>query len=90
MENRFKTEEEALQIANACDVGLASYFYSEDPSQIWRVSEKLETGMVGVNESGISTIEAPFSGVKQSGFGYEGSKYGINEYLNNKYICQGI
>ncbi len=90
MENRFKTEEEALQIANACDVGLASYFYSEDPSQIWRVSEKLETGMVGVNESGISTIEAPFGGVKQSGFGYEGSKYGINEYLNNKYICQGI
>lgn len=54
------------------------------------MSEKLEVGMVGANESGISTIEAPFGGVKQSGFGYEGSKYGINEYLNNKYVCMGI
>lgn len=87
---KFKTEEEAINIANSCDVGLAGYFFSEDPSQIWRVAEKLETGMVGANESGISTIEAPFSGIKQSGFGYEGSKYGINEYLNMKYICQGI
>lgn len=87
---KFKTEEEAINIANACDVGLAGYFYSQDPSQIWRVSEKLEVGMVGVNEAIISTIEAPFGGVKQSGFGYEGSKYGINEYLNNKYVCMGI
>ena len=59
-------------------------------SQIWRVAEKLEVGMVGANESIISMIEAPFCGIKQSGFGYEGSKYGINEYLNNKYICMGI
>lgn len=87
---KFKTEEEAINIANSVDVGLAGYFYSQDPSQIWRVSEKLEVGMVGANESGISTIEAPFGGVKQSGFGYEGSKYGINEYLNNKYVCMGI
>lgn len=87
---KFKTEEEAISIANACDVGLAGYFYSQDPSQIWRVSEKLEVGMVGVNEAAISTIEAPFGGVKQSGFGYEGSKYGIDEYMNNKFVCMGI
>lgn len=87
---KFKTEEEAIKIANSVDVGLAGYFYSNDMSQIWRVSEKLEVGMVGANETGISTIEAPFGGVKQSGFGYEGSKYGINEYLNNKFICMGI
>lgn len=87
---KFKTEEEALNIANSVDVGLAGYFYSQDPSQIWRVSEKLEVGMVGANEVGISTIEAPFSGIKQSGFGYEGSKYGISEYMNNKFVCMGI
>lgn len=87
---KFKTEDEALDIANSVDVGLAGYFYSTDNSQIWRVCEKLQVGMVGANESGISTIEAPFSGIKQSGFGYEGSKYGINEYLNNKFICMGI
>lgn len=71
-------------------MGLAGYFYSNDLSQIWRVAEKMEVGMVGVNESAVSTIEAPFGGIKQSGFGVEGSKYGINEYLNNKYICMGI
>ena len=88
--NRFKSEEDALRIANSVEVGLGGYFYSQDISQIWRVAEKLEVGMVGVNESIISTIEAPFSGVKQSGFGYEGSKYGINEYLHNKYVCLGV
>lgn len=87
---KFKTEEEALAIANSVDVGLAGYFYSQDISQVWRVAEKLQVGMVGVNEAVISTIEAPFGGVKQSGFGYEGSKYGINEYLHNKYVCMGI
>jgi succinate-semialdehyde dehydrogenase len=87
---RFKTEEEAVRIANSVSVGLAGYFYSSDLSQIWRVAEQLEVGMVGVNESVISTIEAPFGGIKQSGMGWEGSKYGINEYLNNKYICMGI
>ncbi len=73
---RFKTEEDALRIANSVDVGLAGYFYSNDQSQIWRVAEKLQVGMVGANESVISMIEAPFSGIKQSGFGYEGSLYG--------------
>ncbi len=71
-------------------VGLAGYFYSNDISQIWRVAEKIETGMIGINDSIISTIEAPFGGVKESGFGTEGSKYGINEYLVNKYLCMGV
>ncbi len=71
-------------------MGLAGYFYSSDISQIWRVAERLETGMIGINDSIISTIEAPFGGVKESGFGSEGSKYGINEYLVNKYLCMGV
>ncbi|XP_055988108.1 succinate-semialdehyde dehydrogenase, mitochondrial [Sorex fumeus] len=86
---KFNTEEEALAIANAADVGLAGYFYSQDPAQIWRVSERLEVGMVGVNEGLISTVECPFGGVKQSGLGREGSKYGIDEYLEIKYVCFG-
>ena len=87
---KFKTEDEAVKIANSVSVGLAGYFYSSDISQVWRVAEKLEVGMVGVNEAIISTIEAPFGGVKHSGFGYEGSKYGINEYLHNTYVCMGL
>ena len=79
-----------MRIANSADVGLAGYFYSNDPSQIWRVAERLEVGMVGANESIISTIEAPFGGIKQSGFGHEGSKYGIEEYMHKKYICMGL
>lgn len=79
-----------MRIANSVSVGLAGYFYSNDLSQIWRVAEKMEVGMVGVNESAVSTIETPFGGIKQSGVGVEGSKYGINEYLNIKYICMGI
>ena len=90
MRFRFKDEEDAVRLANAVSVGLAGYFYSSDLSQIWRVAEKLEVGMVGVNEGIISTIEAPFGGIKESGFGSEGSKYGINEYLNNKFVCMGI
>jgi len=86
---KFKTEEEAIQIANSVDVGLAAYFYSQDLSQIWRVAEKLQTGMVGVNEGLISVVEAPFGGIKQSGFGREGSKYGLDDYVNMKYICMG-
>lgn len=65
------------------------YFYSSDISQIWRVAEKLETGIVGANEALLSTEVAPFGGVKQSGLGREGSKYGINEYLHIKYLCWG-
>ncbi|XP_045717674.1 succinate-semialdehyde dehydrogenase, mitochondrial [Phyllostomus hastatus] len=86
---KFDTEEEAVAIANATDVGLAGYFYSQDPAQIWRVAERLEVGMVGVNEGLISSVECPFGGVKQSGLGREGSKYGIDEYLEVKYVCFG-
>uniref|UniRef100_A0A8C0D0G6 Succinate-semialdehyde dehydrogenase n=1 Tax=Balaenoptera musculus TaxID=9771 RepID=A0A8C0D0G6_BALMU len=86
---KFDTEEEAVAIANVADVGLAGYFYSQDPAQIWRVAERLEVGMVGVNEGLISSVECPFGGVKQSGLGREGSKYGIDEYLELKYVCFG-
>ncbi|XP_066208532.1 succinate-semialdehyde dehydrogenase, mitochondrial [Saccopteryx leptura] len=86
---KFDTEEEAVEIANATDVGLAGYFYSQDPAQIWRVAERLEVGMVGVNEGLLSSVECPFGGVKQSGLGREGSKYGIDEYLEIKYVCFG-
>ncbi|CAI5779892.1 succinate-semialdehyde dehydrogenase, mitochondrial [Podarcis lilfordi] len=86
---KFDTEEEALAIANSANVGLAGYFYSRDPAQIWRVAEKLEVGMVGVNEGIVSAVECPFGGVKQSGLGREGSKYGIDEYLEIKYVCFG-
>ncbi len=86
---RFKTEEEAIQMANNTPFGLASYFYSKDISRVWRVSEALEYGMVGVNTGLISTTVAPFGGIKESGVGREGSKYGIDEYLEIKYICMG-
>uniref|UniRef100_A0A8P4FXJ1 Succinate-semialdehyde dehydrogenase, mitochondrial n=1 Tax=Dicentrarchus labrax TaxID=13489 RepID=A0A8P4FXJ1_DICLA len=86
---RFNTEEEALAIANASNVGLAGYCYSQDVSQIWRVAEALEVGMVGINEGLLSTPEATFGGVKQSGLGCEGSKYGVEEYLEVKYMCFG-
>ena len=65
------------------------YCFTRDPSQIWRVSERLETGIVGVNEGAVSSEVVPFGGIKQSGIGKEGSKYGIDEYLNLKYICMG-
>ncbi|CAH2284497.1 succinate-semialdehyde dehydrogenase, mitochondrial [Pelobates cultripes] len=86
---KFDTEEEAIAIANSANVGLAGYFYSQDPAQIWRVAERLEVGMVGVNEGLLSSVECPFGGVKQSGIGREGSKYGIDEYLEIKYVCFG-
>ncbi|KAG9479174.1 hypothetical protein GDO78_012706 [Eleutherodactylus coqui] len=86
---KFDTEEEAVAIANSANVGLAGYFYSQDPAQIWRVAEQLEVGMVGVNEGLLSSVECPFGGVKQSGLGREGSRYGIDEYLEVKYVCFG-
>ncbi|KAM8967789.1 succinate-semialdehyde dehydrogenase, mitochondrial [Pelodytes ibericus] len=86
---KFDTEEEAVAIANSANVGLAGYFYSQDPAQIWRVAERLEVGMVGVNEGLLSSVECPFGGVKLSGLGREGSKYGIDEYLETKYVCFG-
>jgi succinate-semialdehyde dehydrogenase/glutarate-semialdehyde dehydrogenase len=86
---RFSTEEEAIRMANDTEFGLASYFYSRDIGRIWRVAEALEYGMVGINEGIISTEVAPFGGVKESGNGREGSKYGIEDYLEIKYLCMG-
>jgi succinate-semialdehyde dehydrogenase / glutarate-semialdehyde dehydrogenase len=86
---RFKTDEEAIALANSTEFGLAAYFYSRDIGRIWRVAEGLESGMVGVNTGLISNEIAPFGGVKQSGLGREGSKYGLDEYLEIKYICLG-
>jgi len=83
----FDTEDEVVRLANDTEFGLASYFYSRDIGRVMRVAEKLESGMVGVNTGLISTAEAPFGGVKQSGLGREGSKYGIDEFLEIKYIC---
>jgi succinate-semialdehyde dehydrogenase/glutarate-semialdehyde dehydrogenase len=86
---RFKTEEEAIALANDTPFGLASYFYTRDLGRAWRVAEGLEYGMVGINEGIISTEVAPFGGIKESGLGREGSKYGIDEYLEIKYVCMG-
>ncbi len=84
---KFNSEEEVITLANNTEYGLASYFYSRDIGRIWRVSEALETGLVGVNSGVISTEVAPFGGYKASGIGREGSKYGIEDYLNTKYVC---
>ena len=86
---RFETDDEALQLANDTEFGLASYFYSRDIGRVWRVAEGLESGMVGINTGMLSTEVAPFGGVKQSGLGREGSKYGIEEFLEMKYLCFG-
>ncbi|WP_319532413.1 NAD-dependent succinate-semialdehyde dehydrogenase [uncultured Cohaesibacter sp.] len=86
---KFDTEEEAIEMANDTEFGLAGYFYSNDLGRVWRVAEAMETGMVGVNTGLISTEVAPFGGIKQSGLGREGSKYGIEDYLEIKYICMG-
>jgi len=86
---RFKDEDEAVALANDCRVGLAGYFYSNDVGQCWRVGKRLEVGMVGINEGLISTPEAPFGGVKESGLGREGSHHGIDEYTDWKYLCFG-
>ena len=85
----FKTEEEAIALANNTEFGLASYFYSRDIGRIFRVAEALEYGMVGINTGLISTAEAPFGGVKQSGLGREGSHHGIEDYVEIKYLCLG-
>ncbi|KAI5481068.1 hypothetical protein MNV49_006254 [Pseudohyphozyma bogoriensis] len=86
---KFSTEEEALAIANAAEVGLAGYFYSESHSRIWRVAEALEVGMVGANTGIVSSVYSPFGGVKQSGLGREGSSFGLQEYTNIKSIVMG-
>lgn len=86
---RFKTEKEVIEMANDTDYGLASYFYSKDIARCWRVAEALEAGMVGINEGLISTTIAPFGGVKESGMGREGSKYGMDYFMEIKYLCFG-
>jgi succinate-semialdehyde dehydrogenase/glutarate-semialdehyde dehydrogenase len=84
---RFKTEAEVIELANATEFGLASYFYSRDIGRIFRVGEALEYGMVGINTGLISVAEVPFGGVKQSGLGREGSHQGIEDYVETKYLC---
>jgi len=86
---KFKTEDEVIAAANHTDFGLASYFYSRDIGRAWRVAEKLEYGMIGINTAVMSNEVAPFGGTKQSGLGREGSKYGMEEYLEMKYLCMG-
>jgi succinate-semialdehyde dehydrogenase / glutarate-semialdehyde dehydrogenase len=86
---RFKTEDEVIELANDTEFGLAGYFYSRDIGRIFRVAEKMETGIVGANAGIISTEVAPFGGVKQSGLGREGSKYGLEEFLEVKYVLVG-
>jgi len=86
---RFKTETEAISLANDTEFGLAAYFYGRDLARVWRVAEALEYGIVGINTGIISTEVAPFGGVKESGLGREGSKYGIEEFLEIKYLCIG-
>jgi len=86
---KFSTEAEVIALANATPFGLASYFYSQDPARIWRVAEALECGIVGINEGAISSEAAPFGGIKESGYGREGSTHGLDDYQHVKYLCQG-
>ena len=86
---KFENDDEAIKLANASEFGLAGYFYSQNINRVWRVAEALECGMVGINEGIISTEVAPFGGIKESGFGREGSKYGLEEYMEIKYLCFG-
>lgn len=86
---RFKTEEEGVAMANATEFGLAAYFYARDLGRVWRVGESLESGIVGINTGIISNEVAPFGGVKESGIGREGSKYGMDDFLEIKYLCMG-
>jgi succinate-semialdehyde dehydrogenase/glutarate-semialdehyde dehydrogenase len=86
---RFKDEADAIRLANATEFGLAAYFYARDIGRVWRVAEALEYGMVGINSGAISTELAPFGGVKESGLGREGSHYGIEEFVEIKYMLMG-
>ncbi|WP_114011576.1 NAD-dependent succinate-semialdehyde dehydrogenase [Cohaesibacter intestini] len=86
----FETVDEAIELANDTEFGLAAYFYARDISTVWRVAEELESGMVGINTGLVSTAEAPFGGVKSSGLGREGSKYGIEDFLEQKYLCYSV
>ena len=85
----FENESDVIAMANDTEYGLAAYFYARDIGRVWRVAQALEYGMVGINEGLISNVAAPFGGVKQSGSGREGSKYGLDDYLEVKYLCMG-
>ena len=85
----FRNDDEVVELANATEFGLAAYFFSRDMNRIWRIAEQLEYGMIGVNTGMLSSEVAPFGGIKQSGFGREGSQIGIEEYLDTKYVCLG-
>jgi succinate-semialdehyde dehydrogenase/glutarate-semialdehyde dehydrogenase len=87
---RFKDEAEGIALANDTEFGLAAYFYARDLGRVFRVAEAIESGMIGINTGMISTEVAPFGGVKSSGLGREGSKYGIEDYLEIKYLCLGL
>ena len=84
---KFNSVQEVIEMANDTSAGLAAYFYGNNNRVIWQVAEELEYGMVGINTGMISTAVAPFGGIKESGFGREGSKYGIEDYLVTKYLC---
>jgi succinate-semialdehyde dehydrogenase/glutarate-semialdehyde dehydrogenase len=86
---RFETEEEAVSLANETEYGLAAYFYTADMGRAFRVMERLKYGMVAVNEGMLTTVEAPFGGMKESGIGKEGGRQGIEDYLDTKYACLG-
>jgi len=86
---KFDTDADAIRMANDTEFGLAAYFYAQNLKRVWRVAEAIEAGIVGINTGIISTAVAPFGGVKQSGLGREGSKYGIDDYLEIKYLCLG-
>ncbi|VDD78293.1 unnamed protein product [Mesocestoides corti] len=85
----FKNEAEAIELANSTPHGLAGYLFSQDPAQCWRVAEAVEAGLVGVNAGLVSTPEAPFGGVKESGIGHEGGPGALKEFMNTKYMCWG-
>lgn len=87
---RFRHEDEVVRDANDTPFGLAAYFYSNDVRRIWRVARALETGIVGINEGAIASEAAPFGGVKESGYGREGSRHGLDDYMHTKYLCQGL
>jgi succinate-semialdehyde dehydrogenase/glutarate-semialdehyde dehydrogenase len=86
---RFRDEAEVLQQANDTPYGLAAYFYSRDITRIWRVADRLEAGVIGINEGAFASEAAPFGGIKESGYGREGSRYGLEEYMHKKYLCHG-
>jgi succinate-semialdehyde dehydrogenase/glutarate-semialdehyde dehydrogenase len=86
---RFDDEADAIRLANDTPFGLAAYFYTQDVRRIHRVASQLEAGVIGINEGAVSSEAAPFGGVKESGYGREGSKYGLDDYQSIKYLCQG-